>query len=216
MVDYFADIRAYLESIEPPAWPWAIDQELAAEGEALFACNCAGCHGTYDAANPDAETYPNLLLPLDVVGTDDAVALASTSDIGTAVDWFNSSWYGEWAQLLPEDPFPGYMAPPLDGIWATPPYLHNASVPSLELVLDSTARPTYWRRTNYDSNNYDQTQMGWPYQVLDHGQADEPVASERKHIYDTTIFAHGNGGHTFGDHLTDAERAAVLEYLKTL
>jgi hypothetical protein len=57
--------------------------------------------------------------------------------------------------------------------------------------------------------------MGWRYQVLDHGQ-DQASENERKHIYDTTISAHGNGGHVFGDHFTDAERAAVLEYLKTI
>jgi hypothetical protein len=214
MVDYFADISAYIESLEPPSWPWEVDEALAAEGEALFECSCAGCHGTY-SSDPAAETYPNLLLPLDVIGTDSSVALASASDIGSAADWFNSSWYGQWTQLLPEDPFPGYTAPPLDGIWATAPFLHNGSVPSLALVLDSTARPTWWRRATYNSSDYDQTELGWRYQVLDHGQ-DTASEMERKHIYDTTITAHGNAGHTFGDHFTDAERAAVLEYLKTI
>ena len=38
---------------------------------------------------------------------------------------------------------------------------------------------------------------------------------ERRHIYDTTQYSHGNGGHTFGDSPTTAERAAVIEYLKT-
>jgi hypothetical protein len=150
-----------------------------------------------------------------VIGTDSAVALASATEADSAVGWFNSSWYGDWAQLMPDDPFPGYMAPPLDGVWATAPFLHNASVPSLELVLDSTARPTYWRRASYDSNDFDQTEIGWRYEVLDHGQ-DTASEAERKHIYDTTNPAHGNAGHTFGDHLTDAERAAVLEYLKTI
>jgi hypothetical protein len=42
MVDYFADIRAYLASIEPPAWPWTVDEALAVEGQTLFECNCAG------------------------------------------------------------------------------------------------------------------------------------------------------------------------------
>ena len=213
MADYFADIRAYLGSIEPPRWPWAVDELLAAEGEALFECNCAGCHGSY-ADDPADESYPNLLLPLDVVGTDDAVALA-TNDVGSSVDWFNASWYGQFTTLSPDDPFPGYAAPPLDGIWATAPFLHNGSVPSLELVLDSSARPTYWKRASYDSSDYDQTELGWHYEVLDHGQADA-TDTERPHIYDTTIFAHGNGGHTFGDHLSDVERAALLEYLKTI
>ena len=39
---------------------------------------------------------------------------------------------------------------------------------------------------------------------------------EFRRVYDTTQPGRGNGGHTFGDELTDAERAAVIEYLKTL
>jgi hypothetical protein len=35
-------------------------------------------------------------------------------------------------------------------------------------------------------------------------------------IYDTTYWSQSNAGDTFGDHLTDAERRAVIEYLKTL
>src|SRR5690606_14995981 len=65
MVEYFADIRAYLESLEPPAYPWTIDQALATEGEQIFECNCAGCHGTY-SSDPAEETYPNLLLPVEL------------------------------------------------------------------------------------------------------------------------------------------------------
>jgi hypothetical protein len=35
-------------------------------------------------------------------------------------------------------------------------------------------------------------------------------------IYDTTQLGYGNGGHTYGDAFTDAERQSVIEYLKTL
>ena len=63
-----------------------------------------------------------------------------------------------------DDPTPGYTAPPLDGIWATAPYFHNGSVPSIALVLDSAARPGTWRRLDYDSTNFDQDALGWPWQ----------------------------------------------------
>jgi len=39
---------------------------------------------------------------------------------------------------------------------------------------------------------------------------------ERRKIYDTTQLGRGNGGHPFGDELTEDERMAVIEYLKTL
>jgi hypothetical protein len=39
---------------------------------------------------------------------------------------------------------------------------------------------------------------------------------ENRKIYNTTMFSQGNGGHTFTDVLTAAERRAIVEYLKTL
>jgi hypothetical protein len=39
---------------------------------------------------------------------------------------------------------------------------------------------------------------------------------ERRKVYDTTRPGHSNAGHTFGDDFTEQERAAVIEYLKTL
>ena len=68
---------------------------------------------------------------------------------------------------------------------------------------------------DFDSAHFDEEALGWPYIEVDHGHA-QAEDSERKFIYDTMQFAHANTGHTFGDHLTEAERRAVLEYLKTL
>lgn len=211
---YFHHIQAFVASVRAPKYPFPIDAALAAEGEPLFVDNCSGCHGTYAADEAD-ETYPNLLFPLDVIGTDPVVAEGGTKWAPQLVPWYNESFYGQITRMEPDDPFPGYMAPPLDGVWATGPFLHNGSVPTIEQVLDSTSRPTYWKRVDLDSTNFDQDALGWPHVELAYGQADASDA-ERKFIYDTTFIAHSNAGHTFGDHLTDAERRAVLEYLKTL
>ncbi|MCY1057592.1 c-type cytochrome [Nannocystis sp. SCPEA4] len=215
IVDYFADIQAYIASLEAPSYPFAIDEALAADGAEVFECNCAGCHGTY-ADDPKAESFPNLLIPIDVIGTDPSFArqAAEGGFYHHLRQWFNDSYYGMFSEVVTDDPTPGYTAPPLDGIWATAPYFHNGSVPSIALVLDSTARPTTWRRLDYDSTNFDEAALGWPWQpAMAWNDAPE---SERKFIYDTTLFGYGNGGHTFGDHLDDTERRALLEYLKTL
>jgi mono/diheme cytochrome c family protein len=204
-------MRAYIASIEPPAYPWTIDSALAAEGEGLFECNCSGCHGTY-SDDPAAETYPNLLIPSDVIGTDTAV-ISDAGGVAEMVEWFNESWYGTVGEIT--DAFEGYVAPPLDGIWATAPFFHNGSVPTIELVLDSSKRPTFWKRVDYDTTHYDQDELGWPWMSVGYGQDDAPV-DEAKYVYDTSKYGHRATGHTFGDHLTEAERAAVLEYLKTL
>lgn len=216
ILSYFDDIRAYIVSLEAPSYPFAIDEALAAEGQALFERDCACCHGTYvsgGSADQAAESYPNLLLPLDVVGTDPL--LATQAHEQPFASFFNASWYGQIGELTTGDPFVGYVAPPLDGIWATAPYLHNASVPTLALVLDSSARPEQWRRIDYDSTHFDQVALGWPWITVPGGPDGVPE-DQRKHVYDATRLGHWNTGHTFGDHLTADERQAVLEYLKTL
>jgi mono/diheme cytochrome c family protein len=213
ILDYFADINAYLASLEAPKYPKPINQELASEGQAIFECECAGCHGTYDE-DPSKETYPNLLIPLEIIGTDATMAAMAAGEFNFLEEWFNKSYYGTVTRVETHNPFVGYVAPPLDGIWATAPYFHNGSVPTIELVLDSSKRPTYWRRVDYDSRNYEWATLGWPWEPAQ-SQASTP-ASERKYVYDTTIMSHSKAGHTFGDHLSAYERVAVIEYLKTL
>ncbi|MEN8259922.1 MAG: c-type cytochrome [Pseudomonadota bacterium] len=209
-IDAFApDIHAYLESLEPPAWPYGIDQALGATGREVFEANCSGCHGTYG----DDEHYPNLVIAYQEVGTDPELAKASTSkEIERFPVWFNNSFYGEIARA---EPAPGYIAPPLDGVWATAPYLHNGSVPTLEVLLNSPQRPKYWRHPA-EPNDYDTRTLGWRYTELDYGKDGTEDDKERKLIYDTTRLGASNAGHIFGDGLSDAERVAVLEYLKTL
>jgi hypothetical protein len=107
------------------------------------------------------------------------------------------------------------VAPPLDGIWATAPYLHNGSVPTMAALLDSSTRPRYFTRS-FDSKDYDPVALGWRFSVVDHGQSAEPSASKAVLIYDTTLIGYSNSGHTFGDVLSPPQRLAVIEYLKTL
>jgi mono/diheme cytochrome c family protein len=212
--DMFRDIQAFVSSVRAPEYARTIDAALAADGERLFVRDCAGCHGTYAERDED-ETYPNLLIPLDVIGTDPAVAEAGVVHSPELVDWYNGSFYGQITRMVPNDPFPGYMPPPLDGIWATAPYLHNGSVPTVELVLNSRARPRYWKRVDFDSTHFDEDALGWPFVEMGYGQDDAPAA-EQPLIYDTTKWSQSNLGHPFGDHLTDEQRRAVIEYLKTL
>jgi len=200
----FVDVRAWIETLTPPAWPFAVDSALAAQGQTVFEASCASCHGS-------AGAYPNFVIPTVEVGTDPALATGASQYAARFVQWFAASFWGGVSQL---DPQPGYIAPPLDGIWATAPFFHNGSVPTIEGVLDSSKRPRYWTRT-FVSTDYDQAAVGWKFTAVDHGQAQEPTATRSK-LYDTTQPGYGNGGHLFGDSLSDADRSAVIEYLKTL
>jgi hypothetical protein len=206
---YFPDIQAYITSIAPPVWSFdAIDGALAAQGKQVFEATCSRCHGTYGPGG----VYPNLLVSTDEAGTDDLLAVSATTKADRFIDWYNRSYFGELGIAAPGK---GYIAPPLDGVWATAPYLHNGSVPTIEALLDSPSRPQYWTRS-FDSTDYDPAALGWNFTALDHGQDGEPDPSQKTLIYDTTQPGYSNQGHTFGDALSPAERAAVLEYLKTL
>ena len=154
-------------------------------------------------------------MPLPVIGTDPVIAEAGVVHAPQLVEWYNDSFYGSVTRMEPNDPFPGYMPPPLDGIWATAPYLHNSSVPTIELVLNSHARPTYWKRVDLDSTHWDEKALGWPFVAVTTPQPEAPAA-EQPLIYDTTFFSQSNAGHSFGDHFSPTERRAVIEYLKTL
>jgi mono/diheme cytochrome c family protein len=217
--DMFVDIQAFILTVEAPKYQRAIDATLAEEGKTIFGNDCAACHGTYatdaELAAGMEDTYPNLLIPLDVIGTDPVVAEAGVLHSPELVEWYNDSFYGQITQMVPDDPFPGYMPPPLDGIWATAPFLHNGSVPTIDLLLNSSARPAVWKRLSLDTTVFDEEALGWPYVELDYSQQEAPV-EEKKFVYDTSYWSQSNVGHTFGDHLSSGERSAVIEYLKTL
>jgi mono/diheme cytochrome c family protein len=212
----FADIRAYLLTLQPPKYPLPIDRELAHKGEELFRENCARCHGTYG----EKGTYPNKVIPLDEIGTDRRRYDGITAKFG---EYYNKSWFAKGKTAHTPEGYAalyskGYQAPPLDGIWATAPYLHNGSVPTVYQVLNSKARPKVFTRSYRTGlEEYDATRLGWKVQVLE--KAPEPgklPALEARKVYDTSKPGRGNGGHTFGDDLTEEERLAVIEYLKTL
>jgi mono/diheme cytochrome c family protein len=211
----FADIRAYLLSLQPPTYPFPIDANLALTGEQIFLKNCARCHGTY---GPNW-TYPNKIVPIEVIGTDRRRFDGVTDKF---VTYYNRSWFGQEHPGWLADEYKGrasvgYQAPPLDGIWATAPYLHNGSVPTVHALLNSKSRPRIFTRSyRTDKEAFDPEHLGWRVQVLDRGPEKAVSAFERRKIYDTTQPGRSNGGHTFGDKLSEADRMAVIEYLKTL
>ena len=134
----FAQIRAYLLSLQPPRYPFPIDQALADRGKTIFGHNCQCCHGSYGSEG----RYPNKLVPLETIGTDATLAHAFDQ---RGVAHYLESWFAR--EHGPHgEPYHGlggggYQAPPLDGIWATAPYLHNGSVPTIYQLLKSSERP---------------------------------------------------------------------------
>jgi mono/diheme cytochrome c family protein len=202
----FVDILAYLRSIEPPRYPWPIDPAAAAAGRKVFERTCAPCHGTYG----DGAEYPNRVVPLEQVGTDPIRITAVTPEMRR---YYNRTWFGEKAHA--EENAVGYIAPPLDGVWASAPYFHNGSVPTVYGVLSPESRPKFYRRVGAP-REYDTRDLGFKVEVFDAPPAAGLPAEARRRVTDTTLPGLSNQGHPFAAHLSETEKRQVIEYHKGL
>ena len=105
-----------------------------------------------------------------------------------------------------------YKAAPRDGVWATPPFMHNGSVPNLyEMFVPAKERTKKF----YVGREFDPVKVG----------VDTSGASGR-FVLDTALIGNSNAGHSFEDGplgngvigplLTENERWALVEYLKSI
>lgn len=118
---------------------------------------------------------------------------------------------------------PHYRARPLDGVWATAPYLHNGSVPTLDdLLKPQIDRPNVFCVGPLE---FDPVKVGLS-QDFDEGTGECPAGLTR---LDTHLRGNSNRGHSFertdgasaplgviGRELSPDERSALVEYLKIL
>ncbi len=94
-----------------------------------------------------------------------------------------------------------YKGRPLNGIWATAPYLHNGSVPNLRelLKLAANRKPEFFVGSReFDADNVGLKSDAGPFQ------------------FDTTIPGNSNAGHEYGANLSETQVEALLEYLKSI
>ncbi len=113
----------------------------------------------------------------------------------------------EWRALA------AYRARPLDGVWATAPYLHNGSVPSLyQMLLPAERRDASFHT---GGRQFDPKRVGFNTSSFDGAFR-----------FDTAVPGNSNRGHEFrnaprgngviGPELTDEQRWEIVEFLKTL
>ena len=102
-----------------------------------------------------------------------------------------------------------YKGGPLHGIWATAPYLHNGSVPTLyDLLLPTASRKPVFR---VGGTEFDPKDVGFKSEP-DNGPFVFRVRNEKG----VPIPGNSNAGHEYGTKLTETQRRELLEYLKTL
>jgi len=180
--------------------------------------------GTYPAQAADMLTR-TVALPGNLGITNDSFGFALGDVVQKVVDY----WY-DLEKTSPEQrqKINGYrpnqiQAPlaykvrPLNGVWATPPYLHNGSVPTIDALLGPEGdRPAkFW----LGNREYDPANLGYKIDQLTNGFE-----------LDTSIRGNSNKGHKFskeyskdkdvpgliGEELDKKKRQAIIEFLKTL
>lgn len=194
----------------PPKYPFTIDTSKAAFGKLIYEKSCQKCHGSYERdGNHLAVFQVPKHIPYSVVKTDEDRLLGNDP---------------QFYQLVSTNPLndiiqatnlgKGYFAPRLEGVWARFPYLHNASVPTLyDLLNEPTTRPKTFSLVNAgEKSRFDEKHLGLTQIEISEGN------KSARSTYDTAKAGHSNQGHYFESFkiLTEADKLALIEYLKTL
>jgi mono/diheme cytochrome c family protein len=98
---------------------------------------------------------------------------------------------------------PRYKARPLNGIWASAPFLHNGSIPNLTELLKTPDQ----RVAKFNVGS-------WEFDPVNVGFSTTEAASTSE--FNTSLSNDSNRGHNYGTGLSDSEKAELIEYLKSL
>lgn len=93
-----------------------------------------------------------------------------------------------------------YKGRPLNGIWATAPYLHNGSVPNLDELLKRPAERI--KQFRLGTQEYDTEKVGYK--------------NAGGYLFDTTQPGNSNAGHDYGPGFTPLQRRQLIAYMKSL
>jgi hypothetical protein len=204
-------IEAWLRTLPPPSYPFAIDAERAQRGAAIYRQYCFRCHDFRGAA-------VGTVTPIDQIATDRHRLDSYTPFLLEAQQVYTRGKPWAFTHFSKTD---GYANLPLDGLWARAPYLHNGSVPTLwDLLTPAAQRPQVFTR---GGDVYDPVRFGFQHQVLtgsrEAGYRDQrgDAYRGREFVFDTRETGNANIGHTgaaYGTELGDDDRRALIEYLK--
>ncbi len=203
-VEAIGRIEDWLLTLPPPKYPYPIDAAQAARGKALYATLCASCHGA--SGREFSGEQVGKVTPLAYIGTDRRRLDSYTLDLALNQSTLYAGYpwrFNDFRKTF------GYANMPLDGVWVRAPYLHNGSVPTLRDLLEPVAnRPRLFYRGD---DVYDANRVGFVSNV----EGRDGVAFFR---YDTAVPGNSNAGHdgpAYGTQLPDADKDALVAFLKT-
>lgn len=198
-------VMAFLHRYRPQPFPGPVDSAAARRGRAVYGRHCSECHGTYDgsAERPRLVSFPNWI---GDPGTDPDRRRAFDRALVSAVA------ASPFRDRITAQATNRYAAPPLTGIWASAPYLHNGSVPTIKALLEPATRP---RRFLVGGHALDFERLGIAISADGRYPAGYRPWS-RPAWTDSGAPGRSNGGHLYGAELRPEERSALIEYLKLL
>lgn len=184
-------VSDWLMEFPAPKWPLPLYETRVAEGREVYLRE--GCDTCHDVGGESlGQVTSKAILGTDAQRTDlfDAEMVSYFLQVGEGYSY-------QFSNYRVSD---GYANAPLDGIWMRAPYLHNGSVPTLADLLSPPAdRPAEFFR---GCTVLDVEKVGF--------------ACEDGFAFDTSLVGNGNGGHLWGTDLPEGEKAALLEYLRSL
>jgi mono/diheme cytochrome c family protein len=207
-------LEVLTHKLRAPKWPadilGPIDETKAQAGEKIFNDKCRDCHQNRLYAPTDVGTDPQransfgrfvggVPFPAAFKPILDSLKARAFSDDGiSTADQATMDANPVIWRLTGQ-----YLTRPLTGVWATSPYLHNGSVPTLWHLLHPTQRPAKFIVGNRE---YDPAKLGYS-------------AGGNGWTFDTSQPGNSNTGHAgdkYGTNLTEDQKDALLEYLKTI
>jgi hypothetical protein len=178
-----------------------IDSVLAARGAAIFGDQCGRCHSAQGDRIGRVE-------PIADLGTDPTRIEEFTPQLADALNKLGTDRWKLRNFRLQN----GYVDTPLDGLWLRAPYLHNGSVPTMRDLLKPPAeRPKRFCR---GGEVYDWKNLGFvsATEIASNGRDLCPGGFR----YNTLVSGNSNKGHLYGTTLSDVDKDALMEFLKTL
>jgi mono/diheme cytochrome c family protein len=207
-------LEVLTHKLSAPKWPveifGPIDQTKTAAGEKVFNDTCGGCHQNHLYTLTDVGTDPQRANSFGqpVGGVPFPAAVKPILDGLKARAFLDDGVSAADQAAMDANPViwratGEYLARPLTGVWATAPYLHNGSVPTLWHLLHPAQRPAKFIVGNRE---YDPAKVGYS-------------TGGSGWVFDTSQPGNSNIGHAgdrYGARLTEGQKAALLEYLKTI
>ena len=160
-----------LSGLPSDPYPFDVNLELAEKGKAIFSRNCAKCHQpnnsrVYRSIGTDpsrSKVVNGLIMEASRVASLETCGPTTTIVMHGAKHRPCQMFKGQ--KISPEDrmrplgdQWGGYNATALNGVWASAPFLHNGSVPTLKDLLVPSGRPNKFIKS---ALSYDTQKVGF-------------------------------------------------------